>query len=60
MKPQSSLVWAENRVELDSVASIDLDLALVILPGDSELDDAFGYRDDSERFPILWVLLEQL
>jgi len=39
--------------------TVDLDLALVIFPCDSELDDALWDGSDLESLAVLWVLLEQ-
>ena len=42
VKAQAALVGSNGRVELDAVAAIDLDLALVVDPGNTEHDDALG------------------
>ncbi len=39
MEPQTALVGADGAVELDPEAPVDMDAALVVLPGDPELDD---------------------
>lgn len=59
VQPQSSLVGAQSRVVLYSVTSVDLELTLVVLPGDSELDDTLGNLDDGEGFSVLGVLGEE-
>ncbi|KAH3669592.1 hypothetical protein OGATHE_002404 [Ogataea polymorpha] len=59
VQSQTSLVWTQSRVELDSVTSVDLDIALVVLPGDSELDDSLWNRDNRNHLLVFWVLLEQ-
>ena len=59
MESQSSLVWTQCRVELHTVSAIDLDLALVIFPGDSELDDPLGNGGDLESGLVLGILLEE-
>ena len=41
MKSQTSLVRSDGAVHLDTVAPIDLNLALVILPGDAKADQSF-------------------
>jgi len=41
----AALVGADRRVELDAHGSGDLDDALVVGPGDAELDDAFRFDD---------------
>jgi len=42
VQTETALVWAKGGVELDSVAAVDLDLVLVVLPDDAELDDTLG------------------
>lgn len=59
VQTETSLVWTESRVELDSVSAVDLDLVLVIFPDDTELDDAFWDGGDLEGFLVFWVLLEE-
>lgn len=46
VEAETALVGAQRRVELDAVAAVDLELALVVLPDDAELDDAL--RDGSD------------
>ena len=46
MESEAALVWAKGRVELDTVAAVDLRLAFVIFPDDTELDDSLGDGDD--------------
>jgi hypothetical protein len=58
MQTQSAFVWTESRVELHTVALVDVALPLIILPDHTELDDALGNRDDLEGLFVLWVLLE--
>jgi hypothetical protein len=59
VQTETALVWAEGRVKLHPVAAIDLDLVLVVLPDDTELDDALGDGDDLEGSLVLGVLLEE-
>ena len=59
VESQSSLVWAQGRIELHTVSAVDLDLVLVIFPDDTELDDAFGNGDDLEGGLVLGLLLEE-
>ena len=59
MEAQATLVGAKRGVELDAVAMVDLDLALVVLPDNAELDNALRDRDDGERPAVLRVLLEE-
>lgn len=59
MKSETTLVWAESGVELNSVSAVDLGLEFVILPDDSELDDSLGDGDDLEGGLVFGVLLEE-
>lgn len=59
VQAETALVGAESRVELHTVALVDLALALVVLPDDAELDDALGDGDNLEGLLVLWVLLEE-
>jgi hypothetical protein len=59
VETETTLVWAESRVELHTVALVDLALALVVLPDDAELDDALRDRGDLEGLLVLGVLLEE-
>ena len=59
MESKTALVRPESRVELDSVASVHLDLTLVGLPCYSELDDTLWDGGNLERLLVLWVLLEK-
>ena len=58
METETTLVGAESRVELHAVTLVDLALALVILPDNTELDDALGDGSNFECLPVLGVLLE--
>lgn len=44
---------------MHTVSAIDLDLSLVVFPGDSELDDSLGNGGDFESDLVFWVLLEE-
>lgn len=46
VEAEAALVRAQGRVELDAVTAVDADLALVILPGDAELEDSLGNGAD--------------
>jgi hypothetical protein len=59
VQAETALVWAKGRVELDSVAAVDLDLVLVVLPNHAELDDALGDGDNLEGGLVFGVLLEE-
>lgn len=59
MQSETTLVWAEGGVELNSVAAVDLDLVLVVLPDNAELDDALWDGDDLQGGLVLRVLFEE-
>lgn len=59
VKSKTALVGTKSRVELHTVAPVDLDLALVVFPDHAELDDSLGDRADLERGLVLRVLLEK-
>lgn len=59
VEAESSLVWAESAVELNSVAVVDLWLEVVVLPDNTELDDTLWDGDDLEGGLVLRVLLEK-
>jgi len=59
VQSEAALVRAESRVELDTIAPVDLEVALVVLPDDAELDDALGDRGDLEGGSVLGELLEK-
>ena len=40
MEAQTALVWTNGRVELHTVATVDLHLAFVVNPGHAELQNA--------------------
>ena len=44
METQTALVGADSHVVLNTVASVDLDFALVVNPSDFEFDDSFGFE----------------
>lgn len=58
MESETTLVRAQRRVELHTVALVDLAFALVILPNNTELNDSLGDRGDLEGLAVLGVLLE--
>lgn len=60
MQSETTLVWTEGRVELDSVTPVDGDGTVISLPGDSEGDDSLWDLDDLEGSSVLWLLLEEL
>lgn len=59
VEAETTLVWTQSRVELDSVSAVQLELSLVIFPDDTELDDAFGNGDDLQCGLVFGLLLEE-
>lgn len=59
MESQTTLVRTQGRVELHTVTLVDLQLALVIFPDDSELDDTLRDSRDLEGSAVLRVLCEE-
>ena len=59
MQPETALVGAKGRVELHTVSAVDLEVALVVLPDDSELDHALRNGNDLQGDPVFGVLLEE-
>jgi len=59
VESETALVWPQSGVVLNAEATVDLHLALVVLPRDSELDHTFGDGGYLKGFLVLWVLLEQ-
>jgi len=59
VQTETTLVWTEGGVELNTVSTVHLDLVLVIFPDDTELDDALWDGGDLECFLVFGVLLEK-
>lgn len=59
VESETSLVWAEGGVELDTVAAVDLWLQVVVLPDNTELDDTLWDGDDLKGGLVFWVLLKE-
>ena len=59
VEPQAAFVRSQCRIELNAEATVDLAVAMIVFPGDTELDDSFGDGSNSEGLSVLWVLLEQ-
>ena len=53
VKAQAALVGSDGRVELDTVAAVDLDLALVVDPGNTEHNDALGLDEALKQGGLL-------
>ncbi len=63
MEAQAALVGADGRVELNAVAAVDLDLAVVVHPGDTELNDTLGLDKALQQgilFPLGMLVDHQL
>lgn len=48
MEAEATLVWTEGGVKLDTISTVDLELALVVLPGNTELNHTLGDGNDGE------------
>ena len=59
VETETTLVGTEGAVELDTETAVDLDVAGIILPDDTELDDTLGDGDDGESLAVFGVLLEE-
>lgn len=59
VETETTLVWAESTVELDTVGAVDLGLELVVFPDDAELDDTLWDGDDLQGGLVFGVLLEE-
>lgn len=59
VETETTLVRTESGVVLNTVTAVDLDLVLVVLPDDTELDDALGDGGNLESTLVLGVLLEE-
>ena len=59
MEAKASLIWANCAIELDSETSVDLDLAISILPRNPELNYTlrFSYSFKNRELLILWIFL---
>ena len=53
MQAQAALVGADGGVELDAVAAVDLDLALVVHPRHAEDNDALGLHQALQQAGLL-------
>lgn len=59
MEPQTTFVRTKGRVELHAKTTVHLNLASIIFPSDSELDDPFGNGSDLESFLVIRMLFEK-
>ena len=53
VKAQAALVGSNGRVELDAVTAVDLNLALIVDPGNTEHDDALGLDEALQQGGLL-------
>ena len=53
MEAQAALIGTDGAVELNAIAEVDLYLALVVHPGHTEGDDAFGLDEALNDFGLL-------
>ena len=53
MKSKSALVGADRAVELNSEASVYLRLAVVVNPGNSEVDNSLGLNESLDKSDFL-------
>ena len=60
VKAKATLVRSDGAVHLDAIATIDLDLARIIDPGNAELNHPFRFDNALEDFavPIFLVTLD--
>lgn len=49
----------DQLTHLDTIATVDLDFAFIVLPKDAELDDTLGDLDNLESTFVLGVFLEE-
>jgi hypothetical protein len=55
VESETSFVRSQSRVVLDTETSVDLNIASVVLPDNTELYDTLWNLNDVESFLILWV-----
>ena len=59
VESQTAFVRTQGGIELHSIATVDLNLALVVFPDDAKLNDPFGDGGNLEGGSVLGILLEQ-
>lgn len=59
MKPKSAFVRTQSAVELHTVSTVDLRLAFVVFPDNTELNDAFWDRGNLEGSSVFGMLFEE-
>ena len=53
MQPQSALVGPDGGAELDAVAPVHVDAALIVVPGHPEADHALGLHESLDDAVLL-------
>ena len=53
MEPEAALVGADGGAELDAVAPVHVDAALVVIPGHPEADHALGLHEGLDDAVLL-------
>lgn len=59
VKSKAAFVWAQSGVELNTIATIDLDLVLVVFPDHTKLDDSLRNGSNLKGSLVFGVLLEE-
>ena len=59
VKTETTLIRTKGRVELDTIATVYVRLALVILPYYAELYDTLWNLNNVKSTLVLWVCLEE-
>lgn len=59
VQSETTLIRTKGGVELDTEAAVDLELALVVFPDYTEVDDAFGDGGDFKGGAVFGVFLEE-
>lgn len=60
MESKTALVGTKSAVVLNTETTVDLEVALIVVPGYAELDDTLGDSSDGESGAVLGVLREEL
>lgn len=59
MKAKTALVGTEGRIELHTIATVDLHLILVVFPNYAKLDDTLGDGSNLQGSLVFGILLEE-
>ena len=62
METETSLVWSNGAIELDTITEVGLNLAFVIYPSNAECEDTIRLNHSLYDFSLLklWVLVINL